>query len=183
MSNQKPGNKRRTVVVVGILATALTLGIAGTVVAKQSGYGCEGGQRQMGFGAKAIDELGLSAEDKAKLESLRSQAMEMRKESRDAMSEVREAFRAQRDADNPNLRAVVEQAQKIMDERRAQRQAMMDEGLAFYETLSPEQQRKVMGMLENRFGRHAQGGQHRGHGAHHRGHGRGYEGSDNESEG
>ena len=96
------------------------------------------------------------------------------------MSEVREAFRAQRNADNPNLRAVVEQAQKIMDDRRAQRQAMMDEGLAFYETLSPEQQRKVMGMLENGFGRHGFGGPYRGHGAHQRGLGRGYEGSDND---
>ena len=157
-------------VVVGILAAVLTLGLVGTVVAKQRGYGCgDGHDGRAGFGPKAIEELGLSTEEAAKLESLRDRAMGMRQDVRGEFSMVREAFEAQRNADSPDLRTVVEQARAAMEETRAERQALIDEGLALYDSLEPEQQRKVMDMLSNRFGRFAHGGRHGGYGKHRRG--------------
>lgn len=182
MSTQNPGSRKRTFLVVGILATALTLGVAGTVVAKQRGYNCDEGERHGGLGAKAIEELGLSTEQAAKLESLRERAMSMRTEQRDAMSDVRGVFRSERNADNPDLRAVVEQVRQVMDARHAQQRSMIDEGLALYETLSAEQQRKVMGMLENRFGRHGHGRMHGGRGEHRGGYGRDYDAEDEDDD-
>lgn len=167
MSDKTIGRRKKTMVIVGILAAVLTLGLVGTVVAKQRGYGCEGGRgpsHGFGFGPQAIEELGLSAEETANIEGLREKAMAMRQVSRDAFSAVQEAFETERNADTPNLRAVVEQARGTMDGMRAQREALMDEGLALYETLSPEQQRKVMDMLQHRFARFGHGGHHRRHG-------------------
>lgn len=169
MSEHNTRNRKRTVVFLVIAASVLTIGVVGTGVAKQRGYGCwDGDGHRAGFGPKAIEELGLNAEETAQLESLRDKAMAMRRDGREEFSAVRDAFQVQRNADNPDLRAVIEQARAAMDAHRAERQALIDEGLAFYDTLEPEQQRKAMDMLAKRFGRFAQGGHH-GYGKHHRG--------------
>lgn len=172
MSEQKSPRRKKTLLVVAIAATAVTLGTVGTVVAHQRGADCGGGfGHKVGFNPAAVEQLGLNEEETARFENLRDKAMDMRRGMRESFAPVREAFAAQRNSDDPDLRSVVEQARAAMDARQAERQALIDEGLAFYDTLSPEQKRQVMDMLSKRFDRFGAGMQRGGRGA---GHGQGW---------
>ncbi len=167
MATQKRSRKK-TVIIAGIVATVFTLGLAGTVIAKQRGYG------HHGFSERAIEELGLGEENTAKLRALQEQAMQMRTEAHESRGEIREAFQSERNADKPDLRKVIAQAQAQMDQLKDKRQALIDEGLALFDTLEPTQQRAVMDLIANRFGHglgrmhHGRHGAHEGHGHHER---------------
>ena len=187
MSEQKSPRRKKTLIVVTIAATVLALGTIGTVAAQKRGYDCGGGAgsgHRVGFNPAAVEQLGLSEQEMAKFEELRDKAMDMRGGMRASFAPVREAFQTQRNSDDPDLRAVVQQARAAMEARHAERQALIDEGLAFYDTLSPEQKRQVMDMLSNRFDRFGagmhRGGRGGGHG--HGGHRRGWDDDQSDSE-
>lgn len=147
-----------------VAALVVGLGGAGSVAAKNY---WKGNHFHL-LSPAVIESLDLTPQQMTNLEALQARAATARQDMRSSLQTVKDVLKQQRSAQEPDLRAVVDAGEHVLDEMRAEKRQLIEESLELYDTLAPEQKRQLVAALADRFDK--MGGP-RHHGARHGKHG------------